>query len=111
GSSSATGASGTSAVGGPLSESYAANSPGPLICRMIAPWLTWLLASTAVELTQLLPASTAASTQPSAKPTMTWPVFSTVMSLKSSRLRQSLLPPAFQMQPRCTGSGGVASIV
>src|SRR6476469_11175584 len=33
------------------------------------------------------------------------------MSCKSSRFRQGLLPPAFQMQPRCTGSFGVASTV
>src|SRR5258707_809783 len=33
------------------------------------------------------------------------------MSLKSSRLRQGLLPPPFQMQPRCTASEGAASTV
>src|SRR6266850_655588 len=33
------------------------------------------------------------------------------MSLKSSRFRHGLLPPEFQMQPRCTGSAGVASTV
>src|SRR5258708_37404423 len=33
------------------------------------------------------------------------------MSLKSSRLRQGLLPPPFQIQPRWTGSEGVTSAV
>src|SRR5258707_10140261 len=33
------------------------------------------------------------------------------MSLKSSRFRHGLLPPEFQMQPRCTGSAGVAPTV
>src|SRR3954452_15641622 len=33
------------------------------------------------------------------------------MSLKSSRFRQLLEPPCSQMQPRCTGSVGVASTV
>src|SRR3954468_19305802 len=86
---------------------------------MIAPWLSSPFWSTAVEFVQSLvlalsvslDASTDAGTQPSAKPTSTCPVLSSVMSLKSSRLRQGLLPPEFQMQPRCTGSLGVASTV
>src|SRR5436305_186337 len=49
-----------------------------------------------------------ASTQPSAKPTSMRPCLSTVMSLKSSRLRETLLPPASQTGPRWTGSFGVA---
>src|SRR5437868_10089026 len=48
---------------------------------------------------------------PSAKPIRTRPMRSVVMSLKSSRLRHALLPPPFQMQPRCTGSEGVTSVV
>src|ERR1700716_700016 len=49
--------------------------------------------------------------QPSAYPTRTRPVLSTVMSLKSSRLREGWLPPPFHMQPRCTGSEDVVSTV
>src|SRR5215216_8055247 len=39
------------------------------------------------------------------------PCASTLMSLKSRRLRHWFEPPASQMQPRCTGSVGVASTV
>src|SRR4051794_14029372 len=47
-------------------------------------------------------------TQPSAYPTSMRPCLSTVMSLKSSRLRDISAPPASQIGPRCTGSFGVA---
>src|SRR5919197_5126309 len=39
------------------------------------------------------------------------PVLPMVASMKSSRLRQVFEPPPSQMQPRCTGSLGVASTV
>src|SRR4051812_11794888 len=43
------------------------------------------------------------SLQPSVYATSTRPDLSMVASLKSSRLRQALEPPPFQMQPRWTG--------
>src|SRR5213080_3910544 len=40
-----------------------------------------------------------------------WPVLSICASMKSSRLRHVFEPPASQMQPFCTGSLPVTSVV
>ena len=50
--------------------------------------------------------------QPSANAAVTRPWSSVVTSMKSSRLRSSpqVVPPV-QMEPTCTGSFGVASLV
>src|SRR3954449_7032608 len=60
---------------------------------------------------QLALGSSFGPTQPSASPTSTLPCLVIVMSLKSSRLRHGTEPPLFQMQPRCTGSLGLALTV
>src|SRR6185437_4242436 len=80
--------------------SNAANTPFPVASRAMVP----------CAVNELTPPLTHAPMQPSAKPTSTRPCWSTVASMKSSRLRS--LPqvvPARQMEPRCTGSLGVAS--
>ncbi len=49
------------------------------------------------------------ATQPRAMTPTKRPCLSTEASLKSSMLRQALLPPCSQTQPICTGWSGVAS--
>src|SRR3954452_18442568 len=78
---------------------------------MTPPCWVSVLAPAAVEAMQLAFASIDLPTQPSANATSTLPCLVTVMSLKSSRLRQETEPPLFQMHPRCTGSFGVALTV
>src|SRR5438270_3818075 len=66
----------------------------------------------AFELYVFAPPDSQPSIQPSAKANSTCPFSSIVTSLKSSRLRQGLLPPPFQIQAlRCTGPFGVARAV
>src|SRR5215813_143724 len=89
--------------------SSAANKPRPPTCRAIVANASWALAGPLVAF--CVGSVTQLPVQPSAYPTSTRPNSSTVMSLKSSRLRHGLLPPWFHMQPRCTGSEGVASEV
>src|SRR5439155_15286650 len=84
-----------------------------LSTRRHAPLVWTAIAPTAVS-DDALGSVTHAPTQPSAKPTYTLPCPSSAMSLKSSRLRAEQLPPSVppaEMQPRCTGSVGVASTV
>src|SRR4051794_25483779 len=89
---------------GAASTSYFANSRLPFTCRAIV--------ARAVKL--FGPLIEHESTQPSAYPTSTRPCLSTVMPMKSSRLRvpfpQPSVPPP-QIVPRCTASFGVASTV